>query len=72
MKLGKARSVTLKIIHGDEKAQYSMLWDYRQELRRSNPGRKFIVCTTKVKEKDDLLSKDNLCIGPMMLAREVS
>ncbi|XP_073360356.1 protein FAR-RED IMPAIRED RESPONSE 1-like [Aegilops tauschii subsp. strangulata] len=60
MKLGRARNATLKIIHEDEKAQYSMPSDYGQELRRSNPWRKFIVCTTKVKKKDDLLPKDHL------------
>ena len=60
MKLGRARKATLNIIHGDEAEQYNMLWDYGQELKRANPGNKFIVSTTKAKEKDDALPKDHL------------
>ena len=33
----------MRIIYGDEELQYKMLWDYANEIRRSNPGSSFFV-----------------------------
>ena len=42
-KLARARRIAIKQIHGDEEKQYSMMWDYAQEIRMSNPGSSMFI-----------------------------
>jgi len=42
-KVARERRMIMRQIHGDEEQQFNSLWDYGQELRRSNPGSSFFL-----------------------------
>jgi hypothetical protein len=47
-------------IHGAESSQFGLLWDYGQEVRRSNPESKFFLSTNKAKDSADVVPKEHL------------
>jgi hypothetical protein len=59
-KLGRARKQALLKIHGDESSQLSMLWDYGQELRRSNPVSKKFLTTNQANDNAEAVPKNHL------------
>jgi len=42
-KLQRARRLAMQTVMGDEVEQYKLLWDYGNELRKSNPGTSFFL-----------------------------
>ncbi|KAM0833372.1 hypothetical protein ACQ4PT_064306 [Festuca glaucescens] len=59
-KLGRARKVALLEIHGNEEAQFALLRDYGEELKRANPGSTFFLSTNSVKESGTDIVKEHL------------
>ncbi|XP_051216970.1 uncharacterized protein [Lolium perenne] len=59
-KLGRARKEALLEIHGNEEAQFSVLRDYGQELKRANPGSTFFLSTNSVKDPSSGIVKEHL------------
>ncbi|XBH59769.1 hypothetical protein VPH35_114458 [Triticum aestivum] len=58
-KLGRARRAAAKEIRGENDDQFKWLWDYGQELRRTNPGSKFFLCTKEVIDEKTKLPQDH-------------
>ncbi|KAM0909138.1 hypothetical protein ACQ4PT_014999 [Festuca glaucescens] len=59
-KLGRARKAALLEIHGNEEAQFALLRDYGEELKRANPGSTFFLSTNSVKESGTDIVKEHL------------
>ena len=59
-KLNRARNAALLHIHGDEEAQFRLLMDYGQELRKTNPGSKFFLTTNSVHDPESQEPKQHL------------
>jgi hypothetical protein len=59
-KLGRARKDALLEIHDNEEAQFALLRDYGEELKRANPGSIFFLSTNSVKEAGSDIVKEHL------------
>ena len=58
-KLGRARRASVKQIRGEDDDQYKMLWDYGEELRQTNPGSKFYLCTKEIFDEKTKETKEH-------------
>ncbi|XP_016167221.1 uncharacterized protein LOC107609716 [Arachis ipaensis] len=51
-----------EIVVGNDKAQYGKLWDYLQELHRSNPGSTADMCVDPIPQSLPLFDKIYICL----------
>ncbi|KAL4286720.1 hypothetical protein AHAS_Ahas19G0114400 [Arachis hypogaea] len=51
-----------EIIEGSEKAQYSLLRDYGDEILKCNPGSTVIIETTSMPDSDNLFKRIYICL----------
>jgi hypothetical protein len=61
-KLGRARKEAMLEIDDNEEAQFTLLRDYGQEIKRANPSSTFFLSTNSVKEPGTGIVKEHLAI----------
>lgn len=62
-KIYRALKMARKAVEGSEKEQYAKLWDYAQELRRSNPGTTVAMDTIPITGSDPQFQRIYICLA---------
>ncbi|KAL0419564.1 UNVERIFIED_CONTAM: hypothetical protein Sradi_1369900 [Sesamum radiatum] len=60
----RAKKAALKQLEGSPEWQYSRLWDYSEEIRKTNPGSTVIVGTEQV-DGEERFSRFYVCFGAL-------
>ncbi|KAL0386107.1 UNVERIFIED_CONTAM: hypothetical protein Sradi_3005000 [Sesamum radiatum] len=60
----RAKKAALKEIEGSPEWQYARLWDYADELRKTNPGSTVIVGTEQI-DGDERFNRFYMCFGAL-------
>ncbi|KAK4384168.1 hypothetical protein Sango_3085700 [Sesamum angolense] len=60
----RAKNAALKQLEGSPEWQYSRLWDYSEEIRKTNPGSTVIVGTEQV-DGEERFSRFYVCFGAL-------